>query len=270
VTLRHTPPRLAHAPKRGQAADARTLYLASAERLRVTSTGEALVIARDDGAVQRVPVARLLRIVCNTRAEWSGAALALCLERGVPVSWLGHDDQPLGHLWPRRPQGSPLGELLEALACDHPGWFEAYDHWLRRRRMHVLRTWAAARLEAGRSVSPEEWQRAKQAWVYRAEPCEVLPRVLHGMAAALVAARLSAQGLHVHYWCAVGGPVALADDLACLVWAQMNLTAGALAAAIEQPREAAALFERWSGTCTGILHEHLASLHAHGRRELAL
>jgi len=270
MTPRHPPPRPANAARQGRSADARTLYLVAAERVRVTSTGEALVIARDDGAVQRIPVARLLRIVCNTRAEWSGAALALCLERGVPVSWLGHAEQPLGHLWPCRPHGSPLEEVLEALACDHPGWPAAYDHWLRRRRMHVLRIWAQARLANGNAVAPEEWQRAKQAWVYRGEPCEVLPPVLQGMAAAFVAARLSAQGLQAHYWCAVGGPIALADDLACLVWAQMNLTAGTLAAAIEQPREAAAVFERWSGTCSGILHEHLASLHAHGRRELAL
>jgi hypothetical protein len=268
MTQRQSALRANHSKVR--AADARTLYLASSERLRVTSTGEGLVITREDGAVQRIPASRLLRIVCNTRAEWSGAALALCMERGVPVSWLGHDDQPLGHLWPRRPHTSPLGELLDCLASDHPGWAESYDHWLRRRRLRVLQAWASARQDAGSPVAPAEWQRAKQAWVYRAEPGAVLPPVLLGMAAALVAVQASAQALQGHYWCASGGPIALADDVTCLVWAEMNFHAGPLAAAIDQPREAAALFERWSGTCTGIIGEHLSSLQAHARRELGL
>jgi hypothetical protein len=264
-------PRLPGArPDRERAADARTLYLAASERLRVTSTGEALVIARDSGSVQRIPITRLLRIVCNTRAEWSGAALALCMERGVPVSWLGHDDAAIGHLWPRRPHPAPLAEVLDALAADHPGWAEAYDHWLRRRRLQVLKDWAGAREAAGHVVGADEWQLAKQAWVYRAEPCEVLPPVLHGMAAALVAAQMSAQGLPSHCWCSVGEPIALADDITRLVWAGMNLNAGALAAAIDHPREAAALFERWTPTCDAVIHGHLASLHGHARRELAL
>jgi len=93
---------------------------------------------------------------------------------------------------------------------------------------------------------------------------------MHGMTSALLAACLSAQGLPGHYWCTPGGSVAIADDLGNLVRAELNLNAGSLAAAIEYPREAAELFERSAGRCGGILQQHLVSLHAHGRRELAL
>jgi hypothetical protein len=65
----------------------------------------------------------------------------------------------------------------------------------------------------------------------------------HDDAAALVAARLGEYGVEGHHWCVAGEPVALADDLTHLLWARMNLCAGPLAAAIEQPREAATLFE---------------------------
>jgi hypothetical protein len=73
-----------------------------------------------------------------------------------------------------------------------------------------------------------------------------------------------------HYWCSVGEPIALAQDVTALVWAEMNLCAGSLAAAVERPREAAAIFERWSGTCAGAVHAHLANLRAHALRELAV
>jgi len=271
---RHPPLRLPSArsspagPER--ATDARTLYLATAEPVRVTSTGEALVVASASGAAQRIPVARVLRVVSNANAEWSGAALLLCLERGVSVSWLGRGHEPAGHMWPCRRSGTELAPLLDVLAADHPGWMDAYGNWLRQQRLQVLRDWAVLRQTAGCAVQPDEWQRAKRAWVYRAELGEVLPPVLLGMVAALVASRLSEQNLQDHYWCCLGEPVELTQDLTHLLWARMNFNAGPLAAAIEHPREAAAVFERWSGTCAGLLQQHLGSLRAHAHRELAL
>jgi len=254
-----------------RAPDARTLYLCSTEPVRVTSTGEALVISgQADGRVHRVPVARLLRIVCNAQAHWSGSALALCLQRGIGVAFLGRGGEPAGQLWPQQRRRLPLAETLDALAAGHAGWSEAYANWLRRERQQVLRDWQTQRRDAGHPVPAEEWQRAMQHWVYRGEVAAVLPPLLHGMAAALVAARLGEYGVEGHHWCVAGEPVALADDLTHLLWARMNLCAGPLAAAIEQPREAATLFEHWAGTQAGVLHAHLASLGAHARRELGL
>jgi CRISPR/Cas system-associated endonuclease Cas1 len=96
-----------------RAADARTLYLAAAEPLRVTSTGEALVVSRPAQAhlgVQRVPVARVLRVICTVQVDWSGAALALCMQRGITVSWLDAHGASRGHLWPARPRQVDLAD----------------------------------------------------------------------------------------------------------------------------------------------------------------
>jgi hypothetical protein len=253
-----------------RALDARTLYLASAEPLRVTSTGEALVVTLADGRVQRVPIARVLRVVCTQSADWSGAALCLCQQRGVPVTWLDGQGEAQGHLWPRRPHRTDLADALQALVTEAPEWGDTYANWLRHQRLLVLRRWQTARAHAGQPVGDPEWQAAKRQYVYRDELGEHLPPLLHGMAAALVAARLSECGLQAHYWCAVGDPIELAADLTRLVWAEMNLCGGALAAAIDAPAEAAAIFERWSGTCAGALHQHLANLRALALRELGV
>jgi hypothetical protein len=264
-------PRLPRPAGLPRAADARTLYLCSADPVRVTSTGEALVVSgQADGRVHRVPVARLLRVVCNAQAHWSGSALALCLQRGISVAFLGRGGEPAGQLWPQRRRRLPLAETLDALAGGGEGWSEAYANWLRRERLQVLRHWQTQRREAGRPVGGDEWQQALQRWVYREEVAAVLPAVLHGLAAALVAARLGEYGLEGHYWCVAGEPTPLAHDLTQLLWARMNLCAGALAYAVEQPREAATLFEQWASTQAGVLNTHLASLSAHARRELGL
>lgn len=248
--------------------DARTLYLAAPGRLRITSTGEALVINNDAGSVQRIPVTRLLRIVSNSHAEWSGAALTLCMERGIAITWLGSHDESLGHLWPLRCQPAPLADILDLLATDDPEWPEVYGHWLKRERLQVLKRWAAERESAGMPVSAEEWQQAKRAWVYLGEVAEVLPKRLLGMAEALVASSLSKQGLRPRYWGLAEDPIALATDLTQLLWAGMSFCSGPLAAAIERPCEAAALFEGWSRSCSDLLSAHLLSLQGRARRQL--
>lgn len=253
-----------------RALDARTLYLASTEALRVTSTGEALVVTRADGRVQRVPIARVLRVVCTQTADWSGAALCLCQQRGVPVTWLDSCGEAQGHLWPRRPHRTDLADALQALAGESADWLEVYTNWLRHQRLLVLRRWQTERAHAEHPVGEIEWQAAKRQYVYRDEIAEHLPPLLHGMAAAQVAARLSECGLQAHYWCAVGDPIALAADITRLVWAEMNLCSGTLAAAVHAPQEAAAIFEHWSGTCVGAIHQHLANLRALALRELGV
>lgn len=256
-----TPPR---------ALDARTLYLAATEPLRVTSTGEALVISRPDGRVQRVPISRVLRIVCAASVEWSGAALSLCMLRGVPLSWLDGEGEAQGHLWPRRPRQVDLADAMTVLSGEVPDWDITYANWLRHQRLQVLQRWQTERAHAGQPVGEAEWQQAKRVWVYQNCVLEHLPPLLQGMAASLVVARLSECGLQAHYWCSGGAVIELAEDFTHLVWGEMNLCSGALADALHQPQEAAAIFERWSGTCVGAIHQHLANLRAHALRELAL
>lgn len=254
-----------------RAVEPRTLYLAAPVPMRVSSTGEALVISRqDEHAPVRLPVDRIMRVVCNELTEWSGAALALCLYHGVSVTWMDSHGATAGHLWPRQPQRCSLGEALDILGTDQPLWVERYACWLRHERLRVLKHWGQQREASGCPVGVPEWSQAKQAYVYRGEIAVHLPWVLQGMAGALVASRLLESGLEPHYWC-IGSdePLALAEDVTALIWAEMNLSAGPLAEAIERPAEAAALFERWSGTCASLIHEHLAHLHNQALRALA-
>ena len=178
-----------HPPSRSvpsRAPDARTLYLAAAQPLRVTSTGEALVVHRADGEVWRLPVARLLRIVCcSLQIDWSGAALALCLQRRITVTWLDQEGDAIGHLWPPRAEPPELDTALERLAAEHPQWPVQYGHWLRQRRLVILKGWAQQRGAAGQPVAAPEWEQAKRRVVYLAEIGQVLPPCLGGMAAAL-------------------------------------------------------------------------------------
>jgi hypothetical protein len=255
--------------QRVRAADARTLYLLPEDTLHLSSTGEALVATRPDGEVSRLPAARLLRVVCSERVNWSGAALGLCQAHGITVTWLDGRGAPLGHLYPAAAPRTDLAELLDGLTS-LPGaeWAQAHDNWLRRQRLAVLNRWRAGRLAARHPVHPDEWRRAVQAWVYRNEVGAHLPPVLQGLIGALVASRLAAWGLSTRYWCFGGRSVELAADLSRLVWAELNLSGGPVVQAMQRTREAAAMFERWSTTCADLMHGHLASLKSHALREL--
>lgn len=253
-------------PAPSHAIDARTLYLVPADTLAVSSTGEALVVSRPDGDLRRLPIARLLRVVCNERVHWSGAALGLCQIRGITVTWIDSRGDVLGSLWPAQGPQSDLSDTLEALTglpCD---WPQLYSNWLRRQRLSVLTSWQNQRAKAGKPVDAEEWNRAKHSWVYRNELPQHLPPMLHGMVCALVASRLAADGLTPDYWCVDGSRIALAADLARLIWAELNLTGGAFVQALRDQRETAALFEQWSTLCADLLQMHLASLKAHAMR----
>ncbi|MFM2069245.1 MAG: hypothetical protein RLZZ584_4154 [Pseudomonadota bacterium] len=253
-----------------RALDARTLYLAGDTPLRLSSTGEALVIARGDGMpAQRLPIDRVLRIVCsNPRVDWSGAALALCLQHGVLVSWLSAQGRAQGQLWPARSTRMALAELLEVLCADDPGWPESWHNWLRHQRQALVRDWCRQREQAGQPVGEAEVQLAMRRVVYRNETPQLLPEVMQGLATALVAQRLNDAGLAPRLACWGGETVELLHELARLIWIEMNLCAGPLAGAIERPREAAALFEHCAGTCAGAVHAHLAHLHGHALRRL--
>lgn len=251
-----------------RALDARALYLMPDDGLHVTSTGEALVVTRPDGEVHRLPASRLMRVICNDRVHWSGAALGLCQARGITVTWLSGGGQALGHLWPATARRAALAEALDVLAGLPGDWSQHYGHWLRRQRLVVLQRWQGLRAEAGKPVTPDEWRRAKQAWVYRGEVGEHLPSVLQGLVSALVVARLAEESVALRHWCSDGECVETGSDLCRLVWAELNLCGGAIAEALHDTRDAAGVFEQWSTRCADLLYAHLASLKATAEREL--
>jgi hypothetical protein len=69
--------------------------------MQVGAEAESLVVRMKTGAVRRFPIARTDRIAANGNADWSGAALALCMARGVTITWIGADGQPSGDCCPR-------------------------------------------------------------------------------------------------------------------------------------------------------------------------
>lgn len=260
--------RHALAASKSRTADARTLYLLPARTLHVSSTGEALVVSKEDGEVHRLPAARLLRVVCNERVHWSGPALGLCQQRGITVTWFRSDGRAIGHLYPAQAPRVELADAFDALTSLPCGWAETYGNWLRRQRLQVLQRWQAEREASGHPAGDEEAKCAKRQWVYRNEIAEHLPPILHGMISAMLAALLAEQGLALRYWCFDGQSIELGEDLARLVWAELNFCGGAIAEAMREGRETAALFERWSSRCADIAFGHLTSLRALAAREL--
>ena len=67
---------------------ARALYLGARDRKQVSCTEEALVVRNDKAQTLRYPVSRVARVVSSAQVDWSGAALALCLRRGIGITWL--------------------------------------------------------------------------------------------------------------------------------------------------------------------------------------
>lgn len=254
-----------HPHRPGRSLDARCLYLMGPQALRASSTGEALVLSSRDGQIRRFPVARLVRIVCAQHVEWSGAALVLCQQRGVTITWLDHQGRPLGHLQPHAERPRDLAELLDVLCTEAPAWGERFHNWVRHQRQRILGAWRSQRKQAGQPVGRLEWECAMQRIAYLGSVAERLPSAMHGMVAALVAERLSGHGLRHAYPCAGPQDMALGETLSGLLWARMNLCAGTLAQAIERPEEAAALFERHSRELNRHLQEHLGSLQALAR-----
>jgi hypothetical protein len=238
----------------------RALYLAARSALRVSAQDESLVIDRRPAGRQRFPAARIDRIVCNPVAEWSGAALALCLRWGITVTWLDAGGNALGDCVPRVAETLPLHRVLQQLV-EIGDWPARYGNWLRCRRMSVLLAWAVERKEAGNPVETGEWAARKREWVYNARIETDLSSEWGGWCRSLCVARLAGAGLQTRYRGFGGHALEPAEDLAALLLAELVLQGGAFAAAAADTRAAALLFEAAVPARVRRLHEHLGQLH---------
>ena len=252
-----------HSPPMPTAVGARALYLGAGEHKRVTSTDEALVVSNSQKQTLRYPVARLARIVSSPLVDWSGGALALCMRRGISVTWLDAKGQALGSCCPRVRSHLSFATALE-LMLEDPDGYVRYQHWLRSRRMKVLIQWGSA---TGQLVSPQLWESTKREWVYGTQLVEHLPRRLRGHCQAWVTAQLLRHQLPPILWGPQGEAIDLDEDLAELLWAEMNLHSGSLADSTESEREQTQLFERWNARNGAALLVHINSLQRTARRE---
>lgn len=241
------------------------LYLATRAKFRVRAEGESLVVSRDAGACQRFPVARIDRVVCGARADWTGEALALCLARGITVTWVAPDGHAIGDCTPRVARRSGFHDALESYV-ETPDWRFGYGNWLRRARMTVLIRWARHRLAAGNPVEPAVWEAHKREFVCKAELRSAFAPELNAWCRAAVVARLAAMGLRSRYYGYDGEAMELAEDLTMLVWAGLTFRYGDLLAGTLEPGAVPMAFEAGAAERDRELRDHLARLRMHVTR----
>ena len=247
---------LKHATSTNPAAGARALYLGGSEKKRVACTDEALVVSNDRKQTYRYPVARLARVVSSTVVDWSGAALALCLRRGIGIAWVDGRGEPLGISYPQTRGNTDFCTALEIMTEDAQGPLR-YQHWQRTRRMDVLIRWADTQPQA---LSPKQWENTKREWVYASQYTVHLPTPMRSLCLAYVAAQLARHGLPPMLWGPQAQRIDLDQDLCELLWAEMNLCAGSLSEHVNEEQPATALFERWCGHNASTLMLHIHSL----------
>lgn len=232
---------------------ARTLYLATGGKKRVTCNDESLVVTNDRKQTYRYPLLRVARVVSSTAVDWSGEAMALCLRRGVGIAWIDGRGQPLGISYPQARENTSFATALE-LMVELPEGELRYRHWQRARRMEVLVRWGRIQ----HTLSPKQWEAAKCEWVYAGKYMTHLPVLLRAHCLAYVGAQLAHHNLPPVLWNAQAQRIDLDEDLCELLWAEMNLGAGSLADTANEDQCATALFERWNArnACAFVLHIH--------------
>jgi hypothetical protein len=243
------------------------LYLATRNPVHIDAGATWLVLRRTDAPTARYPLARISRIVCNQNANWSGAALALCLRHQIPVAWVDGRGRPLGSALSRLGKCDPLGVALESYV-ELPDWPARFDNWLARRRLEVLTTCAVRALRESRAPDAAAFAELKRQYVHnRTHPRGFCPEA-EGWCHALVVSRLHERGVHTRYWGYDGQPMEIADELCALLWAELNIECGAMPAAADGGRTLMLMFESWAHGHEARLLAHLADLHRHVAREV--
>lgn len=242
------------------------LYLATRQTVRIDADGNHLILRRPGAAVQRYPLARIDRIVCNRHADWTGNALALCLAHGIPLVWVDGQGEAVGSALPRLVAASPMAALLESY-LELPDWAARFDNWVRRRRLETLTASALRAVREGRAPDAAAFQQIKRSYVYNGEVPAAFAPEGRGWCHALVIRHLHQQGLQARYWGYDGQPLELADQLADLLWAELNLDCGSLPADTSSGRALMLMFETWARRRQERLITHLADLKRHLARE---
>jgi hypothetical protein len=236
---------------------ARALYLGNGDKKRVSCTEAALVIKNAKEQIYRYPINRIARIVSSASVDWSGAALALCMDRSISIAWLDSQGMVTGCLYSQQNRNSSFYTALELMLETHDGML-LYEHWLRSRRMHVMIHWAKT---IPNPIAPHVWESIKREWVYSTCTDSHLPNGLREHCLAWVAAQLQNHDLRPVLLNPACDSVNLDQDLTYLLWMEMNLCCGPITEAAQTPAEMAQFFERWKARNGQALLVHLSSLH---------
>jgi hypothetical protein len=210
------------------------LYLYGQSATQVDADGPALVVRITHKAPLRYPFARLARVIVGPRVEWHARALAACQHAGLPIVFLDAAGEPSGYLQPAQGKPSRLDSDIEEM-LDRADWPMHYNHWLRARRMELLRDWRRARLATGNTLDEDDFRELVRQHVYRPETERVDFPQASPQTGALTAYTLQAlhqAGLKPRYWSQQGDPLELAGDLTHLLCLALHLEMHGLGAGL--------------------------------------
>ena len=243
------------------------LYLLGHEPARIDAGADHLMLRRATGNPIRFPLARVCRIICTIQITWTGSALSLCLREGVPITWVDGHGHALGFTQTRYAQPLPFSTLIETY-LELPDWSRRFENWRARRRLETLTACAKRAAEKGFGLDALGFQELKREYVYNGEHPIAFNPEGEGWCHALAIDRLHREGLHGCYWGHGATRLALADELAALLWAELNLECGTIPAGAGQGIVIAHLFESWAHQREGRLLQHLGDLKRHLSREI--
>lgn len=243
------------------------LYLMSPAPARMDAGCDHLILRRDPASAQRFPLARICRIICNRHLAWSGSALALCMAEGVPITWVDGHGHALGNTQTRYTQPQPFSTLIETY-LELPDWPRRFANWQARRRLETLTTCAKRAAEAGHGLDAGDFQELKREYVYNGTHPLDFGDDSQAWCHALAVNRLHREGLQSRYWGFDASHFDLAAELTALLWAELNLDCGTLAACADRGIALAHLFEAWVRRHEARLLLHLGDLKRHMAREI--
>lgn len=185
----------------------------------VRTRDHALLLVRPGRAEAAFPPARIERVVSPRTADWRHDALALIMDRGIPIHW-SHPGRGLtGTLLPASAEPPPLAAQLDAF-LRHAEWQTRLDGWIRHVRTAQFRRWTREKMLSKRihrdqlrrdwipnGNHPCPFDAETRAWVH-AWLTSFLPR--HDLP------HLAATG--------DGTPLDITDLFVPFLWAELNLT----------------------------------------------
>lgn len=247
--------------------DRKPLYLLSPSPAQMDAGADHLMLRRDKLSPMRFPLARVCRVICTRHLNWTGPALLLCLREGVPITWVDGHGHALGATQSRQAQPLPFSTLIETY-LELPDWPRRFANWRARRRLETLTTCARRAAEAGHGPDGLRFEELKREYVYNGVSPVGFDAGGEAWCDALAVDRLHREGLQGCYWGFDGTRLDLGAELGALLWAELNLDCGAVAAGAEQGIMIARLFESWAHLREGRLLLHLGDLKRHLLREL--
>ncbi len=236
---------------------ARPLYIFSADASHIATSDLALTVRTHSGRTFRYPAARIARVVCSTRINWTGCALALCMKQGIGITWIAeHSGDALGSAFPclkkRLPSSLHIALLLESVTG-----LVNYEQWHRARRMLVLN--GATKLN-GATPTPREWQSLKREWVYKGHLSPHLPLRLKGLCTAYTVGLLQSLEIEPEYLGPQAQAISLVADVTELIWAEFNFATGIMADQAADPKTLTSVLEAWLSQHPGVGAAHVHAL----------